>query len=158
FRFHTGDGDPILLLLVFGYDGDAPWIGKVTYSKSKGVQQTYAWATENTLETVGDSALFRQHADELRRRIEKHRETISKRPVQPTADASFERHFEVENHGLAERKSTEEEMLCQIEADFAKSIGGVLHRLELTVEGGRVVAGFTQDDRKYILDGASYSV
>jgi hypothetical protein len=36
-------------------------------------------------------------------------------------------------------------------------IGGVLQRLELGLDGCRVVAGFTQDDRLY-LEGASVSV
>lgn len=45
-------------------------------------------------------------------------------------------------------------MLSQLESEFADSIGGVLQRLELAVYGGRVVAGFTRDDRAY-LGGAS---
>lgn len=45
-------------------------------------------------------------------------------------------------------------MLHQIESEFVDSIGGVLQRLELGLEGRKVVAGFTQDDRSY-LDGAS---
>jgi hypothetical protein len=146
FGSHSGDGDPILFLLVFGYDGDKPWIGKVTYDKSKGVHQRFTWATEKSLETVGDSALFEQYADDLRRRIERHKQDVAKKPIQRTPGASFERNVEIEKHDLAERRSTEEAMLRGIESDFATSIGGVLQRLELFVEGGRVIAGFTQSE------------
>jgi hypothetical protein len=37
------------------------------------------------------------------------------------------------------------------------SIGGVLQRLELSIDNRNVIAGFTRDDRNY-MDGSSYSV
>lgn len=96
---------------------------------------------------------LKERASDWRARIQKRRRKISERPAPTTA----ERELEVAHYDVAERKATEEEMLSQIDSDFATSIGGVLQRLELAVCGGRVVAGFTRDDRPY-LDGASYSV
>ncbi|KQZ26528.1 hypothetical protein ASD50_03735 [Mesorhizobium sp. Root552] len=157
FSQHSGDGDPLLLLLVFGFDGPKPWIGRITWDKSQGLRSTVMWATDDTLETVGQDALFQQRADDLRKRIQKHRDRLFHKPVSSIPDATFDRALELARYELAERKSTEEEMLDQIESEFFAGIGGVLQRLELAVEGERVVAGFTQDDRSY-LDGAYYSV
>lgn len=157
FRHHSGDGDPLVLLLVFGFEETRPWIGKITWDKTAGLKSSATWATDDTLETVGQDALFQQRANDWRSRIEKHRQGVSEKPVPATPDSGFQRVLEVARHDLAERKSTEEEMLRQIESDFADSIGGVLQRLELGLDGSQVVAGFTQDDREY-LDGASYSV
>jgi len=157
FGQHSGDGDPLLLLLVFGFDDDKPWIGRISWDKASGLQSSAVWATDDTLETVGQDPLFQQHANNWRTRIQKHRDSLSQKPVAATPDAPFDRALELARHELAERKSTEEEMLEQIESEFVAGIGGVLQRLELAVEGGRVFAGFTQDARNY-LDGAYYSV
>ena len=109
------------------------------------------------METIGQDSLFQQRANDWRERIQKHRREVAEKPVPMTADQIFERDLEGARHDLAERKATEEEMLSQLESEFADSIGGVMQRLELAVYEGDVVAGFTRDDRNY-LDGASYSV
>ena len=157
FNRHSGDGDPILLLLAFGFDEDKPWIAKITWDKTNAVKSCAVWATEDTLETVGQDALFEQRASDWRTRIQKHRDSVSTRNPLPTADGAFDQELEVSRHDVSERKSTEEEMLRQINSEFADSIGGVLQRLELTVVDGQVVAGFTRDDREYI-DSTSYTV
>jgi hypothetical protein len=157
FSHHSGDGNPLLLLLAFGFEGDRPWIAKITWEKAQGLKSSSVWASEDTIETIGQDDVFRQYANDWRTRIKKHRLSVSKKPVPDDPDGPFERALEVARHELAERKSTEEEMLRQIDSEFVDSIGGVLQRLELGLEGDKVVAGFTQDDRSY-LDGASYSV
>lgn len=157
FRSHSGDGDPLVLLLVFGFERERPWIGKITWDKSKGRNSSLAWATNDTLVTIGQDTLFQQRARDWRTRIQTHRQRVSGNPIPATPDAAFNRELEVARHGLAERKSTEEEVLREIESKFAEGIGGVLQRLELAVDQGHVIAGFTQDDRSY-LDGASHSV
>jgi hypothetical protein len=157
FNNHSGDGDPKVLFLVFGFDGSRPWIGKVTWSKAKGLERSFAWAADDTLETIGQDGTYQQWAGEWRERIQKHRDKIAGKPASPTEDGRFERDLEVARHDIAERKITEEELLSRIDSEFAQSIGGVLQRLELAVSGDRVFAGFTRDDRSY-LDGASYSV
>ncbi len=157
FSHHSGDGDPLVLFLVFGFDEAKPWIGRITGDKTRGIKSSFVWATDEMLETIGQDSLFQQRANDWRERIQKHRQRISEKPAPTTADGTFARDLEIARHDLAERKATEEEMLSTIESEFAESIGGVLQRLELSVCGGRVVAGFTRDDRSY-LDGASYSV
>ncbi len=157
FNNHSGEGDPKVLFLVFGFDEDRPWIGRVTWNKAKGLESSFGWAADDTLETIGQDDLFRQRAQEWRARIQQHRNEVASNPAAPTKDGHFERDLEVARHDVAERKITEEELLSQIDSDFAESIGGVLQRLELAVSAGKVVAGFTRDDRNY-LDGASYSV
>ena len=72
-------------------------------------------------------------------------------------DGSFDRARELARHELAERKFFEEEMLNQIDSEFAESIGGVVQRLEWASEAGNVTSGFTRDDRSY-LDDAQFSV
>ena len=157
FSGHSGDGDPVLLLLMFGYQDGRPWIAKITRRSSEGVRSNLTWADANTLETVGQDALFEQRARDWRQRIQAHKASISKKPAPKTEDGVFEKEVELARHELAERKVTEEEMLRQIESEFAEGIGGVLQRLELSLDNGKVVAGFTQDDRTYI-GGASYTV
>lgn len=157
FSNHSGDGSPLVLFLCFGFDDSKPWVGRVTWDKASGIKSSFAWATDETLETIGQDSLFEQRATDWRERIQKHRRKVSGKPAPATADGISERELEVAHHDVAERKATEEEMLSQIDSDFATSIGGVLQRLELAVRGGRVVAGFTRDDRPYF-DGASYSV
>lgn len=157
FNDHSGYGNPYVLFLVFGFDGDRPWIGKVTWSKAKGLERSFTWAADDTLETIGQDALYQQRAQQWRDSIQKHRDEVARKPAAPTEDGRFERDLEVARHDVAERKITEEELLSQIESEFAETIGGVLQRLELAVSGDRVFAGFTRDDRSY-LDGASYSV
>ena len=157
FSQHSGDGDPLVRLVAFGFDDNKPWIGKIGWDKANGIRSSFAWATDETLETIGQDSLFQQRANDWRDCIQKHRREVSEKPIPATTDGIFERDFEVARHDIAERKATEEEMLNQLESAFADSIGGVLQRLELTVCGGRMVAGFTRDDRSYF-DGASYSV
>jgi hypothetical protein len=71
FDRHEGHGDPSIWMLVFGFDDEKPWTGRVTW-KTK-MEYSYDWATEKTLETVGHSARFRQYATELVNRIKKHK-------------------------------------------------------------------------------------
>ncbi|BCG73360.1 hypothetical protein MesoLj113a_45180 [Mesorhizobium sp. 113-1-2] len=150
FSQHSGDGDPLLLLLAFGFDGDKPWIGRVTYDTAQGVKSTTLWADDDSLETIGQDALFQQRAQDWRTRIQRHRKSVSQKPISETPDGAFDRTLELARHDLAERKSTEEQMLEEIESEFFGSIGGVLQRLELAVDDGQVVAGFTHDDRPYL--------
>jgi hypothetical protein len=157
FAQHSGEGNPILLLVLFGFEAGKPWIAKVTWDRQTGVQSAAEWATDSTLVTVGQDQLFRQYAEDWRTRIQRHKEDVAKKIPPATDDATFEQQLEISRHDVAERKSVEEEMLRGIESEFAASIGGVLQRLELGMEDGRVVAGFTHDDRPY-LDGASYTV
>lgn len=158
YQNHSGDGDPILLLLVFGFEDTKPWIAKITWAKNAGLAKEFTWATDDTLMTVGQDALFQQRAGELRSRIQKHREAVAHKPPHAGIGDSFERDLEVANHELAERKATEEGMLQEIESEFVEGIGGVLQRLELALIDGSVVAGFTHDDRQYVMNSASYSV
>ncbi|WP_174247481.1 hypothetical protein [Methylocapsa sp. S129] len=157
FAHHSGDGKPLLLLIIFGFEDGKPWIAKVFWDQPTGVKSCVEWATDGTLVTVGQDQLFRQYTEQWRTRIQKHREGVAKKAPPALGDTTFEQQLEISRHDVAERKSVEEEMLRQIESEFATSIGGVLQRLELGVEDGRVVAGFTHDDRPY-LDGASYTV
>lgn len=157
FSHHSGDGDPVLLLLAFGFEGSKPWVAKITWRRQEGLQSNTVWADEDTLETIGQDARFQQYASEWRGRIRKHRLGVSSRPASHTDDGAFKRALEVSRHDLAERKIAEEEMLRQIDSEFVDSIGGVLQRLELSIDNRNVIAGFTRDDRNY-MDGRSYSV
>jgi hypothetical protein len=157
FSSHSGDGDPLVLLIVFGFDDDKPWIGRIAWDRANGINSSFVWASDDTLEAIGQDALFQQRANDWRGRIQEHRRKVSEKPVPANADDIFERDLEIARHDVAERKSTEQEMLGQIDSEFSDSIGGILQRLELAVLGRRVVAGFTRDDRPH-LDGATYSV
>jgi hypothetical protein len=157
FQHHSGEGAPILQLLVFGFDSDKPWIAKITWEKETGLTSDFSWATHETLMTAGQDDRFRQYAEDLRAHIQKHKKSISKKST-PATDDVFERELEVARHDLAERKATEEGVLREIEEKFVEGIGGILQRLELAVADGKVVAGFTRDDRDYAIDDAGYSV
>lgn len=157
FTNHSGDGNPLVLFLCFGFDDDKPWVGRVTWDKASGIKSSFEWATDETLETIGQDSLFEQRAADWRERIQKHKRKVSGKLATATADDISERELQIAQHDVAERKATEEEILSEIDSDFAASIGGVLQRLELARSGRRVVAGFTRDDRPY-LDAASYSV
>ncbi|KAB2688938.1 hypothetical protein [Brucella tritici] len=157
FSHHSGDGDPVLLLLAFGFEGDRPWVAKITWRQQEGLQSRTVWANEDTLETIGQDARFQQYASDWRERIRKHKDGVSSKPALQADDGAFEKALEVSRHDLAERKVTEEEMLHQIDSEFAESIGGVLQRLELSSANGNVIAGFTRDDCDY-MEGGSYSV
>ncbi len=156
FGKHSGDGKPDLFLLVFGFEDDNPWIGRVEWTPEAKLSSKFDWANDGTLEVIGQGHVFKQYAADWRKRIEKHRQRLSEKPVSTTADGHFERDLELSRHYVAERKSTEQEMLDQIDSEFACSIGGVLQRLELAVRNETVVAGFTRDDRVY-LDGGRCS-
>ncbi|MBY0361947.1 MAG: hypothetical protein K2X45_08565 [Phreatobacter sp.] len=161
FAVHTNkncrDG-PVLHMVVFGYEAERPWIGKVSWDKNTKLISNVYWAMAETLETIGQDALFEQRANEWRSRIIHHRNSIiSNVQNKNESNLSFDKEIELARHDIADKKITEEEMLLEIESEFATSIGGVLQKLELSLDGGRVVAGFTRDDRPY-LDGASYSV
>lgn len=157
FSHHSGEGEPVLLLLVFGFDDGRPWVATITCRPEEGLQSYTVWADEDTLETIGQDARFQQYASEWRNRIQKHRDGVSSKPASQTDDGAFEKDLEVSRHDIAERKTTEEEMLHQIDSEFVESIRGVLQRLELSIDNGNVVAGFTRDDRDY-MEGSSYSV
>lgn len=157
FAEHSGDTDPVVRFLVFGFDIEQPWIGRVAYSKRSGTTSSFILADENTLETIGQDAGFTQRAHEWRNRISKHREEVSSKPLRSHPDAFFDRELELARHDVAEKKATEEEMLLKIDSELMESIGGVLQRLELSAHDGQVQAGFTRDDRDY-LNGACFSV
>jgi hypothetical protein len=149
---------PMLQMIVFGYDAERPWIGKVSWDKTSRIKSGVEWAGLDTLETIGQDALFRQRASNWRDAISKHRSKIEKNSgFKETVGSKFESKSELANLDTADKKMIEEEMLLKIESEFATSIGGVLQKLELSLDSGRVVAAFTRDDRPY-LDGASYSV
>ncbi|MUT27049.1 MULTISPECIES: hypothetical protein [Mesorhizobium] len=157
FGGHSGDGKPILFLLAFGFEDGKPWVAKFTASREDGIKSDAVWADKNTLVTIGQDRLFQKYAGDWRDRIQKHQGQVSARKASSTADGAFEKSLEVARHDVAERKLTEQEMLRQIESEFAESIGGVLQRLELSIYDGQVVSGFTCDDRPY-MHGTSCNV
>lgn len=157
FKGYSGDDKPILFLLAFGFEDGKPWIARFTASKEAGISSDAVWADQNTLETVGQDTRFQQYAGDWRTRIQKHQEQVSARKTARSGDGAFEKSLEVARHDVAERKLTEEEILSEIDSEFAASIGGVLQRLELSIYDGQVVSGFTRDDRPYML-GTSYTV
>ncbi len=144
FNAHSGDGKPVLHLLVFGFDDDQPWIGKVSWTQIDGLKQEFSLAHDDTIETIGETKDFETKLDQLRHRIRKHKDGLN--PATPGIEVDLE----ASKHDLAEKRTTEEELLLKIESEFVQSIGGVLQRLELGLHNHRVVAGFTQDDRPYL--------
>jgi hypothetical protein len=157
FAKHSGAGKPDVRMVVFGFDQSRPWIGKVSWDKKSGLKSDVDWADANTLVSIGESEFFERRANELQRRIQKRKASVAAEQPVEDDDIEFERAREISRLDLAKKKIVEEEMLKQIESDFAASIGGVLQRLELGLDGGEVVAGFTRDDRPY-LEGAHVSV
>lgn len=147
-KHHAPEG-VVLHLLIFGFDGVDPWVGRVSWVGKDNVTSTVQIATPETLECIGQPGVFEQYATELRRRVDAHRKkTTQKR--QGGDDPEFERSLSLALDDLAERKAVEEGMLREIEASYAESVGGVLQRLELATDGNTVEAGFTQDDRPYL--------
>lgn len=158
FAAHSGDGNPSVSMLVFGFEDGKPWIGKIVGSAGSNAQSHVSFADDDSLESTGQGAVFEQRASEWRRRIKKHKNQLRRQgQSKDDSDAAFEHELSQARHDIAEKKSTEEEMLLRIESEFAKGIGGVLQRLELGLDGDKVVAGFTQDDRSYLSD-VSFSV
>jgi len=144
FEAHSGDGKPLLYLIIFGFDGDRPWIGKVTWTRAEGLKRDFCSADNDTFEAVGETAAFETKLDELRDRVRRHKDRL--KPSTPYLQLDLEQ----ARHDLAEKRATEEGVIEEIESAFVQGIGGVLQRLELGLHGGRVVAGFTQDDRPYL--------
>jgi hypothetical protein len=157
FASHSGEGNPALQMVLFGFDKDRPWIGKVSWDRRSGLRFEVDWANRDTLIAIGASGAFEQRARDWRRRVQKHKAKIAaRRAAKPVGDdADFAK--EVSGLDVAYKKIVEEEMLAKIDSEFVHEIGGVLQRLELGSDGGKVVAGFTQDDRPY-LQGVSVSV
>ena len=153
----SGDS-PVLQMIVFGYEAERPWIGKVSWDKAVRIKSKVDWAALDTLETIGQDALFQQRAKGWRDKISKHRSEIEKNlGVKEAVASKFESESELAKLDTDDKELIEEEMLLEIESEFATSIGGVLQKLELSLNSGQVVAAFTRDDRPY-LDGANYSV
>jgi hypothetical protein len=147
FKSHSGDGDPIALFLLFGFEDDKPWIGKITWSNGQ-LSDEFSFAQSDTLETIGQDALFVQRTAELRRRIAKHREEAHAKPGRYPDSDTLE--LEVARHELADKKLVEEKMLESVESEYLDTIGGVLQRIELVNNNGNVSVGYTQDDRRYL--------
>ncbi len=156
FANHSGQGNPTVRMVVFGFDQSRPWIGKVSWDGKNKIKSQVDWADANTLVCVGDTDAFERPARQWRRRIQKRKASVAAgRPVD--GDMEFDRAEEISRLEMADKKIVEEEMLKQIESELVRGIGGVLQRLELGLDGDQIVAGFTQDDRPY-LEGASVSV
>jgi hypothetical protein len=155
FRAYKGTDSPGVWIVVFGLDQRRPWIGTVSWNEGE-LNARFEWAGTETLVCIGQTGVFEQYVRELRSKIERHKAGLqSKR--RPPADDGFDYSKQIAAHDLADAKYVEEQMLRKIEAEVIASIGGVLQRLELGLDGDEVVAGLTQDDRPY-LEGASCSV
>ena len=92
FHHHSGEGEPVLLLLVFGFEAARPWIGRITWDKSRGLNSTTIWANDDTLETIGQDALFQERANNWRTRIEKHRQSVLEKPAPSIPDGAYCEH------------------------------------------------------------------
>lgn len=154
FGKHSGDSNPVALFLLFGFDSEKPWIGKLTW-RSGALVDEFVWADETTLMTIGQDTLFEQYAGELRKRIKKHRDDVKVKSK--SLDDKISHELYVAQHEIADKKIFEEKMLRDIENAYFGSIGGILQRLELSCYGGNVAAGYTRDDQPYI-DGSQWSV
>ncbi|OQP86046.1 hypothetical protein BTR14_13260 [Rhizobium rhizosphaerae] len=49
FAEHSGETDPVVRFLVFGFDIEQPWIGRVAYSKRSGTTSSFILAEEYNL-------------------------------------------------------------------------------------------------------------
>lgn len=155
FHKHSGVGNPIALFLLFGFEGEKPWVAKLTWRLEEGLRQKLEWADGNTLMTIGQDALFEQYASNLRDKVGKHKASV-KAKINPKQDRA-DRELLLAQHDVADKKLVEEGALRDIENEFVGSIGGVLQRLELSCQGGIISAGYTRDDQPYI-DGSQWSV
>ncbi|WP_157944624.1 hypothetical protein [Mangrovicella endophytica] len=155
FDKHSGDGKPVALFLLFGFDDGRPWVAKLTWRAATGLRQELIWADENTLMTIGRDTLFEQYASKLRSKVNKHRDDV--RAKSANAQDRDIHELRVAQHDVADKKLVEEGMLRDIENEYFGSIGGVLQRLELSCQDGNVSAGYTRDDQPYI-DGSQWSV
>jgi hypothetical protein len=105
FDNHSGQGNPILQMIVFGFDHDRPWIGKVSWDSKQKLKSEVDWADANALVSIGDSADFERHAREWQRRIENHKARVAARPGESSdADTAFERAKGVNLHDVASKK------------------------------------------------------
>ena len=94
FNRHSGDGDPTLLLVAFGFDQGRPWVEKITWDKTKGVNHAQS-GPRRTRWRHWPGRIVEQRASEWGTRIQKHRDSISTRNSLPTADGAFDRDLEV---------------------------------------------------------------
>ena len=159
FAKHSQDGNPIVQIVVFGFSDERPWVGKISWDTKSELNQEFDWATAKTLVCVGEPGLFEQYAQKLRTKIQNHKAQLNRRTgAAATKDnEAYLPELESARHDVADKKVVEEAMLKNIETKFVEGIGGVLQRLELSLDGHDVFAGFTRDDRPY-LDGSSTTV
>jgi hypothetical protein len=150
FNDHSEPSDRIVRMILFGFDARRPWIGRVSWDGPKGLTSVVEQACAESLVSIGETSVFEQQASNWRTRILRHKETLrAEGGASANEDASFEHDKAVAHHDVAEKKAVEEQMLRRIESEFAESIGGVMQRLELMMDGDEICAAFSQDDRPF---------
>jgi hypothetical protein len=148
FASHNKHQDPYLDLLAFGFDDEGPWSGKIEARKTGKV--TAYPPTGPATQLLGDWSSFSRQStardDFMRRRLANRgwrRKRDGREPVE----------LEVMRLKLGLAKLTEQRVLQVLRLDAAGSVGGVLQRLEIGLNGQQVVHCFTHDAHKYSTAG-----
>jgi hypothetical protein len=102
FEAHSGTGKPELHLVIFGFEEERPWIGKVSWDPKNKLSSSIDWADETTLVAIGDTASFESDAERWRKAIQKHRRKVAANPVDQ--ESCSEKELEIARHELAEKK------------------------------------------------------
>lgn len=153
FRQHGNPKSQSVELFLFGFSAvdRRPWLWKIVHQAggTTDTQLPLGAADFHVIGNINTSTDYLKRVDELRGRIDKHKNDLRERGGE---DAAFEFHLEKERHASADSRAIEDETLMKMESEFAQGVGGVLQKMEAFEIGGSTVIGFTRDDRAYILD------
>jgi hypothetical protein len=151
--YFTGHSNPQtqrVEFLLFGFSSEqVPWVAVIRYvSGGPATIELLQEMIRGQVYSVGDGAgaSFRRSVEDVLGRIRKHSERL-----RPDGDGD-EHELEKARHSDAQKKAVEENALKILEAEYNRTVGGNIQKLELyRIDGGAVVA-FTRESRSDILD------